>query len=95
MEDVAKRKIHKLLVPSVHQNDFMASNHSHNLGKKMDIIAWTMNAMPILPSNTVQSVLGTFKAVEIPLEHTLHLRYHNMKTGSQAILSIADALARV
>ena len=71
MEDMAKSKIHILEIPSVNSNDFMAANQSSTLGKKMDILAWTMNAMPILLENTVQIVLNTFRTVEVPLEPTL------------------------
>ena len=71
IEDIAKSKIHMLAIPSVGSNDFMAANQSSTLGKKMDILAWTINAMPILLENTVQTVLNTFRTVEIPLEHTL------------------------
>lgn len=71
IEDIAKSKIHLLEIPSVGSNDFMAANQSSTLGKKMDILAWTINAMPILLENTVLTVLNTFRTVEMPLEHTL------------------------
>ena len=71
IEDIAKSKIHMLQIPSVGSNDFMATNQSSTLGKKMDILAWAIHAMPILLENTVQTVLNTFKTVEVPLEQTL------------------------
>lgn len=94
-EDCAKAKIHFLKAPAISHNDFMASNHSSVLGRKMDALAWTMHAIPMLLDETVLKVLSTYKAVEIPLDHNLQQRYRNMKTGSRAILSIPDALGRI
>ena len=60
----------------------------------MDAIAWTVQAMSFLSDKTISDALNIYRAVEIPLEPTLLLRYANAKTTSLAILITVEALSQ-
>ena len=70
-------------------------NAQDQLGKKMDAIAWITQAMPLLDDKSlVQDALDSFRAVEVPRESSLLVRYYTQKTPSAAILAAVNSLHR-
>ena len=64
------------------------------LAKKMEIIAWTVQAMPMLLDQTINESLKVYRVFEIPLEPHLKNLYQNRVTGSTAILPVIETLSK-
>lgn len=58
----------------------------------MDIVAWTIRAVPFLQDRSISELLNIFRATEIPLEPSLLQAYHHAQTSSQAVLSVVEQL---
>ena len=61
----------------------------------MDAMAQTLQAFSFLPENFISDTLNLFRASEIPLEPTSVQLYFRALTGSTAIISVIEILARV
>ncbi len=42
----------------------------------MDILAWTIRAIPFVSDKSISETLNTYRAVEIPLQSSLLQRYN-------------------
>lgn len=93
VKDYANANLSLIEMPTEDLNQFPVAESSQ-LGRKMDAIAHTMIASPLLDEKILSNTLRMFRETEVTMEPAKMLRYYNVRSGSSAVLTLVTQLKR-